>query len=63
VFGRNLRLMRRVQNSLTGQVSEAGPGSSFLVDDNRWASLTRVVRSGLDWPGLGPVFVKDCIVM
>ena len=51
VSERNLHLMSRVQNSLTGQVLEVGPGSLALVDDNHWISLTQMVRSGLDWPG------------
>lgn len=50
VPGRNLRLMRGVENSQTGQVLEAGPDSLVLVDFNHWTPLTRVVQSELDWP-------------
>ena len=48
VPGRNIRLMRGAQNSPTGQVLEAGPDSSALVDDNHWTSLTQVVQSVLE---------------
>ena len=39
----------RILNSPTGQVLEARPGWSVLVDLNDWTWLTRVVWSGLDW--------------
>jgi len=40
---------KRVPNSPTGQVVEAGPDWPVLVDVDDWTRLTRVVWSGLDW--------------
>jgi len=43
----------RVPNSPTGQVLEAGPDLSVLVDVDDWTRLTWVIRSGLDWSQTG----------